>query len=185
MNGAPRCGGASGARGRVAAPQASDQTKEGKGLDTSKIGFGEMVAGVSAVLLFVFMFLPWFGVSADAGGLQFSGNATAWESFSLIDILMFLTIVATIVMVVARAAGAMPPDLPAPPGLIVAGAGALVVLLILFRLLNPPDGPEVIGASIDVGRKIGIFLGLIAAAGITFGGYTAANERGSGHAPPG
>lgn len=154
-------------------------------MDTSRIGFGEMVAGVSAVLLFVFMFLPWFGVSEDTGGLQVSGNATAWQSFSFIDILLFLVIVATIGLAVARAAGAVPSDLPVSPGLIVAGAGALAVLLILFRLVNPPDGPEVIGASIDVGRKIGIFFGLIAAAGITFGGYTAANERASGQAPPG
>jgi hypothetical protein len=154
-------------------------------VDTSKIGFGEMVAGVSAVLLFIFMFLPWFGVEADTGNLRLSGDFTAWKSFSFIDILLFLVIVATIGLAVARAADAMPRDLPAPPGLIVAGAGALAVLLILFRLINPPDGPEVIGASVDVTRKIGIFLGLIAAAGITFGGYTSSNERASGHAPPG
>ena len=33
------------------------------------------------------------------------------------------------------------PDLPQPPGLIVAGAGALAVLIILFRILIPGDGP--------------------------------------------
>jgi predicted dienelactone hydrolase len=35
-----------------------------------------------------------------------------------------------------------------------------------------------------VSRKIGVFLGLIAAAGVAFGGYTAMNERGSGTGPP-
>ncbi len=81
-------------------------------------------------------------------------------------------------LVVARAANAMP-DLPQPPGLIVAAAGAFAVLLILFRLIVVPDG-DVDVDGVDFSRKIGIFLGLIAAAGITFGGWTAMNERASG-----
>ena len=88
-------------------------------------------------------------------------------------------------MAVARATGTMPAGLPAPPGLIVAGAGALAVLLILFRLLNTP-GEDIsgFGVEIDIGRKVGVFLGLLAAGGIAFGGWTAMNERASGEAPP-
>lgn len=60
-------------------------------------------------------------------------------------------------------------------------AGALAVLIVLFRLLLPPDGGI---DELEVSRKIGVFLGLIAAAGVAFGGYTAMNERGSGTGPP-
>ena len=74
------------------------------------------------------------------------------------------------------------PDLPQPPGLIIAAAGAFAVLLILFRLIVIPDG-NVDVDGVDFSRKIGIFLGLIAAAGITFGGWTAMNERASGKFP--
>ena len=56
------------------------------------------------------------------------------------------------------------PELPQPPGLIIAGAGAFAVLLILFRLIVIPDG-DVDVDGVDFSRKIGIFLGLIAAAG--------------------
>jgi hypothetical protein len=149
-----------------------------------------MVAGVSGVALFIFMFLPWFGGKATAsvpGAGSFSvsgGNVSAWEAFSFIDILLFLCVVVAVGLVVARAAGSVP-DLPQPPGLIIAGAGGLAVLLILFRLVITPDaGVDVASVDIDVTRKIGIFLGLIAAGGITFGGWTAMNERASGAAPP-
>ena len=154
-------------------------------MDTSKISFGEMVAGASGLALFIVMFFPWYGIKTEFEGLgDIEGvNGNAWESFSFIDIILFLVIVLAVGMAVARAAGAMPSGLPAPAGTIVAAAGALAVLLILFRLVSTPD-PDITGDAVDLSRKIGIFLGLIAAAGIAFGGYTASNERAGGQAPP-
>jgi len=146
-------------------------------MDTSRISFGEMVAAVSGAVLFIVMFMPWYGISA--GGVSL--NVNAWERFSFIDILLFLASLLAIGVALARATGNMPTGLPAPPGLIVAGAGALALLLILFRLISTPG--DDLGGAVDLGRKIGIFLGLIAAGGITFGGYTAGNERASGEAP--
>ena len=150
-------------------------------MDTSRISFGEMIAGVSAIALFVFMLLPWYGVSASFGGVGISDSASAWEAFGFIDILLFLVLAVALGLVIARAADAMP-DLPQPPGLIIAAAGAFAVVLILFRLIVVPDG-NVDVDGVDFSRKIGIFLGLIAAAGITFGGWTAMDERASGKFP--
>ena len=140
-----------------------------------------MIAGVAGLLLLLFMFLNWYGVDVDVAGISTGlGDANAWESFSFIDLLLFLAAAVAIAVTVARALGALP-ALPMPPGQIVAIAGAIAVLLILFRLIFPPDfGVD----GFDVGRKFGIFLGLLAAAGIAFGGYTAMNERDSGEAPP-
>jgi len=154
-------------------------------VDTSRISFGEMVAGASGVALFIFMFFPWYGIKTEFEGLgAIEGvNGNAWESFGFIDIILFLVVLLAVGMAVARAAGAMPSELPAPAGMIVAIAGVLAVLLILFRLISAPD-PEITGDAVDLSRKIGIFLGLIAAAGIAFGGYTAMNERATGQAPP-
>ncbi len=156
----------------------------GPTVDTSKISFGEMVAGASGLALFIFMFFPWYGLKTEVEGLgEVEGvNGNAWEVFSIIDILLLLVALLAVGMAVARAAGAMPADLPAPAGMIVALAGALALLLILFRLISAPD-PDITGDAVDLSRKIGVFLGLIAAAGITFGGYTAMNERKGGHAP--
>jgi len=44
------------------------------------------------------------------------------------------------------------------------GAGALAFVLVLLRLIDPPGGG-------GVDREIGVWLGLVACAGITLGGY--------------
>ncbi len=158
-------------------------------MDRSKISFGEMVAGASGLALFIFMFIvSWFTVEDDPSDI---GNRNAWEAFTLIDILLCLVVLTAVGLAVARMAGTDLGSLPAPPGLIVAGAGGLAVLLILFRVLITPDLEiEVIGQIVsvedaggEVNRGFGLFLGLVAAAGIAFGGYTAMNERASGQAP--
>ena len=151
-------------------------------MDTSKVSFGEMVAGVSGGVLILFMLiLDWFSYEGAVGGF----SAFQWMSF--LDIILLLIGLTAVGLTVARASGAMP-DLPQPPGLIVAGAGALAVLIILFRILIPGDGPlDAVAAFTDpeATRKFGAFLGLLAAGGIAFGGWTAMNERASGQAPPG
>lgn len=149
-------------------------------MDTSKISFGEMIAGAAGVVLLIVMFFPWYGASVNLGGVSAGANVSAWEAFSFVDILLFLVVLVAVGLAIARATGRMP-DLPQPPGLIVAAAGALAVILILFRLLVVPDG-GISGVDVDISRKFGAFLGLIAAAGIAFGGWTAMNERASGQA---
>ena len=146
-------------------------------MDMSRISFGEMVAAISGLLLFLFMFVGWYGVEGAPG------SANAWESFSFIDILLFLVCLVAIGMALLRAAASAPPNLPAPPGLIVAVAGAIAVLLILFRLIATPDFGA-LGIEVDTTRKIGVFLGLLAAGGIAYGGFAAMGDRASGTAPP-
>ncbi len=168
---------------RVAPPHLLTYTG-GRTVDTSRISFGEMVAGASGLALFIFMFFPWYGIKTefDLGGFE-GAQGNAWEFFSFIDIILLLVILLAVGMALVRAAGAMPSDLPVPAGMIVAAAGALAVLLILFRLISAPD-PAITGEAVDLSRKAGIFLGLIAAAGIAFGGYMAMKERPTGQGPP-
>lgn len=145
-------------------------------MDTSKVSPGEMIAGISALALFIFLFLPWYGVDSVGGfGVgDLGGNLSAWEAFDFIDILLFLAAVVVVGLVLARAADAMP-QLPQPPALIIAVAGAIALVLILFRLLVAPDfGTDAV--DVDLGRKLGIFLALLSAAGITYGGWRAMNE---------
>lgn len=145
-------------------------------MDTSKVSPGETIAGISALALFIFLFLPWYGVDSVGGfGVGgFGGSLSAWEAFDFVDILLFLVAVVVVGLVLARAADALP-ELPQPPGLIIAAAGGLALVLILFRLLVAPDlGTDDI--DVDLGRKVGIFLALLSAAGIAYGGWRAMNE---------
>lgn len=147
-------------------------------MDTSKVSFGEMIAGISALALFIFMFLPWYGIDSvggfDVGSVDANGNA--WEAFSFIDILLLVAIIIVGGLVLASAADATP-DLPESPGTIIALTGAVATVLILFRLIFTPDfDTGGLDLDVDVGREIGVFLGLIAAAGMAYGGYRAREE---------
>ncbi|HWW67285.1 MAG TPA: hypothetical protein VNY83_04820, partial [Solirubrobacterales bacterium] len=62
---------------------------------------------------------------------------------------------------------------------VVAVLGGLSVLLILFRIVDPPSFGSFGGVSVEGTVEIGIFLGLIAAAGIAYGGYLAMKEEGA------
>lgn len=153
-------------------------------MDSSRLSVGEIIAGASGVALLVFMFLPWYGVDVDLAGFSASESFSAWEVLSTIDVLLFLIAAVAIGAAVGRAAGALPADLPVAAA--VAAAGLLGVLLILFRIIDLPgaDVSELADAGVDYGRKVGIFLGLIAAGGIAYGGYRAMSEPGSAAAPP-
>jgi hypothetical protein len=171
-------------------------------MDVNRLGTGEKVAGVSAIALILIMFIfDWFSVSisGSAGGFSFGGSVggNAWESFGFIDIVLFITAVTAIALAVT-AANATELNAPVALSAVVTGLGILSVLLVLFRIISPPDfgAPSALDSSLDVGRKIGVFLGLIATAGIAYGGWTAMQAegesfggqadrlRGGGDAPP-
>ena len=152
-------------------------------MNTSRMGTGEMIAAAGGVALLIVMFLPWYGVDVEVGGFSASESANAWEALGFIDILLFLCAVAAIGLVAARASGNLPEDVPWP--VLLVGAGALALLLVLFRLLDipAPDVPAVAESSVDFGREFGLFLALIAAAAIAYGGWRANSERTTGPAP--
>jgi hypothetical protein len=112
-----------------------------------------------------------------------SGDYTrnAWGAFSFIDIILFITVLAALAMVYT-AASRQTVSLPVALSAIVTGLGILSVILILFRIISPPDfsvGGFSAGDAVDTSRKIGVFLGLIAAAGVAYGGYRAMEEEGT------
>jgi hypothetical protein len=146
-------------------------------MSISSLRTGEKIAAAAAVLLFADMFLKWYGVDlgealgAFVSGAGGSASANAWERFEFTDVLLFLIIVATLVLVALRAAG-RGPALPVPRSTIIAVLGAIAALWILWRLINEP-GPN---GLVDV--KVGGYLGLLFAAGIAFGGWRAMQEEG-------
>ena len=96
----------------------------------------------------------------------------------MIPIVLMLAIVVALGVAVVRLTDA---DLEPPVSInaIVAALGGLAVLLILYRIVSPPDFGSFGGVTVDATLKFGIFLGLIAAAGIAYGGYSAMREEGS------
>ena len=126
------------------------------------------------------MFFPWYGAEVSVGtfNVSASDSFSAWEAFGFIDILLFIVAITAIALSLIRAMG-QSVNVGQPTGLIVAAAGAFAVLLILFRLIDTPgdfDAVNVTGVELDITRKIGIFLGLLAAHGVAVGGWLTMNE---------
>ena len=145
-------------------------------MDTSKLTPVDMIAAVGGIVLLISLFLPWYGVSVDVAGFSASESATGWEVLSLIDIILFLCAVVAVAVVAARAAGALPPDVPA--GVVLLAVGALAVLLCVFRIIDIPAGD--VPDEVDLSRKIGIFIALVASAAVAYAGWRANAERPGG-----
>jgi hypothetical protein len=162
-------------------------------MDVNRLSTGEKVAGVSGVLLILVMFIfDWFSVSVSgsAGGFSFGGSVggNAWDAYGFTDLVLFITAIAAIALAVT-AANATELNMPVALSAVTAGLGALSVLLVLISIISPPDfgAPDVADDFIDVGRSIGVWLGLLLAIGITAGGWMAMQEEGtrvSTTAPP-
>ena len=155
-------------------------------MDTSTLTTGEKVAGASGVALLLIMFLfSWFGI--EVAGFGSPEGANAFEAFGLIDIVLLITAITAIALPVMSMTQSQV-DLPVALSAVVALLGALSVVLVLFRIISPPDFG--IPGSVDVGfgevdtgadttREIGVFLGLLAALGVAAGGWMAMQEEGT------
>lgn len=153
-------------------------------MSIARLSNGERIAGGSAILLLAFMFLQWYGLSiAERPNLLFGlhifdDGGNAWQTLGVISFVLALVIAVT-VGVVARQLFDQDWDPRVSSGAVIFILGALAVCLILLRIVFPPDlGGEVEGFTFDVTLKAGIFLSLVAACGIAYGGGRATQEEG-------
>jgi hypothetical protein len=143
-------------------------------MDVNRLSQGEKIAAGSAIVLFIVMFFSWFGAPEvaeevlGAAGVD-TPSANAWESFDFIDLILLLTIIVAVGAAALKASGNAL-TLPVPASTVTALLGALSTLLVLYRIIDPPA---------DASRKFGVFLGLIFAAAIAYGGWRAMEEEGT------
>lgn len=122
---------------------------------------GQLIAAAGGILLFIFLFLPWFGQKGDV-------SLSGWEGQSSTD--LYLLITAVVAVGAAVTTGVV------FPGLTTNGAAALLggvgtILLLWLVVFDYPQGKD---------REIGLYLSLLAAAAVAFGGYTAARDTAGG-----
>ena len=141
-------------------------------MDVNRLSRGEKIVGAAAVLLFIDMFLSWYSanisgaLSAAASRFNVDTSATAWQAFSTTDILLLITILVALAMVGTRAM-ARAVNLPVSLPLVVAALGALMTLLVLWRIINQPGPNDFINV------EYGAYIGLILIAALTYGAVEA------------
>jgi hypothetical protein len=142
----------------------------------------DLGAGAAGAALLVVLFLPWYGVRgvpARAGWTAYAplaGNPSGWQAFGVVDILLAVA-AALAIAVVAVTAVAHGPAKPVGSAVIATVAAAIAVLLVLWRLLDPPHGFYT--------RHYGVWLGLGVAALMLAASFAALHdERTPGAVPP-
>lgn len=145
---------------------------------------GEAIYLVAAILLFILMFLDWYGVKGTNGGEPLGGVVTsqaggnAWQVLEVIPLFLMLAIVVAVGGALLRLSGSeWKPAIP--PGAAVCVLGGLAALLILIRIISPPGPGEVLEGAFDTTLKLPVFLALAAALGVAYGGWRAMADEGT------
>jgi hypothetical protein len=149
-------------------------------MDLSKLRSGELVAAVGGIVLLIsLLFLNWYGVGGTVdtpfGSFNVGGDFGAWDHQGFFGTIANLIILAAALVAIGLAvitATSRTVALPAASSAITAGFGVAAVVLILGRMLMQP-GPN---GSVDL--KFGIYLALIGAAAIFWGGWRAMQDEG-------
>ena len=132
-------------------------------MDFSKLSRNQQIALGGGVLAIISLFVPWYGVS----GLGISINATAFESglFAWGGLLLTIAGAAILLLKALEISDVKVANLAAEQlALVLAGVGLVFIVL---RWLTDNDF-----------TKFGLFLGLVAAAVVTYGAYGAMQDEG-------
>ena len=127
-----------------------------------RIDAGEVLAAVGGALVFVALFLMWFG--------DFSG----WEAFESLDLVIAALALLAVAAAVASAAGWS----SGPSARILPWLGAALLVIVAVQIIEPPpglfsiggDGEDSFAELIDADPETGAWLALAGAALVLLGG---------------
>lgn len=142
---------------------------------------GERIAAASALVLVASTFMEWFEAELSSNNLliliRFFARGNAWQSLGAVPWLLLVVALGALVPAVLSSRGSSwKPAIP--PNAAVAVFGGLATLLVLLRIVFPPDYGPVNHIPVVTNVLLGAWLALIAAAGIAYGGYRAMGEGG-------
>jgi hypothetical protein len=136
---------------------------EADNVDLSKFSTADKLIVGGGLAYLVCMFLPWYGLAG--------GSNTGWDYFlgGILPLLLIL-ISAGRILLLQLSPETKLPDLPVSWGQAHLIAGAAAAVIVLLRLIIGSDECA-LGFCIDLDRKFGLFLALIAAAVVAYGGF--------------
>jgi hypothetical protein len=128
-------------------------------MDPVRARQGKLIVGIGGLMLFGFLFLPWFGAG--------SGNLTGWEGQTTTDIYLLITAMVAVAAALPETRAILVPGVTMSGGATLLG-GVATVLLIWLAFIDFPSAET---------HKVGVYLALVAAIVITIGGFMSAQER--------
>lgn len=132
-------------------------------MNPRRLRIGEWVTGFAGVALLGIMFLDWY----EAGGAA----ASAWEAFSVLDVLLVIVALMAVAVAVMAAAHDTPAVSLALASLLLL-VGLIATIVLVVRAFAPPD---VDGA--DSSLAAGAWLGLAATALVTAGALASMRDE--------
>jgi hypothetical protein len=108
------------------------------------------------LLLFGFLFLPWFG--------EPGGNLTGWQGQTTTDIYLLITAMVAVAAALPETRAILVPGVTMSGGATLLG-GVATVLLIWLAFIDFPEGTS---------HEVGVYLALVAAIVIAIGGFMSA-----------
>jgi hypothetical protein len=154
-------------------------------MDLSKVKGGQLIAAIGGLALLIsLLFLDWYGVegSIDIGFGNFDISAGASAEFNAWDGQGFLGTLANLVVLAAGIAAvglavltatSRTVALPIAASALTAALGIGAVVMVIGRMLFQPGQGEF------VDLKFGIYLALIAAVVVAYGGWQSMQEEGT------
>lgn len=143
---------------------------------------GRLIAAAGGIVLIISLFLSWYKWKSGYNAAGFSGSTSVslsgWDALSPGDFLL-LVMGAIAVLPAAFDIFDLEIELPVDLSVLTMGAGGLAALEIVFRILSKPGhGVNISGPGFSAGMSLsfGIFVALIAAAAVIFGGFTQMSE---------
>lgn len=138
-------------------------------MDFGRLRRGEWLALAAALLVLVSLFTTWYATPA--------GDRSGWEALSVVDALLVVAALAGLALAVLTATRRSP-SLPVAAAVITTAIAALAVLVVAYRLVQPP------GDNAGVDLQLGAFLGAAGALGLLAAGWLGMRDetRGAAHA---
>jgi hypothetical protein len=156
----------------------------------------EPVAGAGGLLLLVSLFMTWYDGSVETSGTQTAGaivsvafsEASGWEVFSVVDVLLALSALVAIAVPLVSAFTRGPAK-SIGIAVIASTITPLALLIVVFRILFPPDvEPVVLGsitARLTLSPGLGAWLSLAGALIAFVGAWMSMRDESTpGAAPP-
>lgn len=144
-------------------------------MNPRRLRIGEWVVGLGGAVLLGSMFVGWYGLDGA------NASHSAWEAFSVFDVVLAAVAVWAVFTAVMTAAHNTPAVSLAMASMLTV-VGAIVLIVLVVRVVDPPtfEGIAIVtedDATGEVTRLAGLWVGLAALAALTVGAFAAIRDE--------